>query len=120
MKLLGEGLYRLGELAFASGAREIFNPVEGGPTLQAPSDLEPFRAGIPHGKVNVTSIHLFSSCPMGEDQSRCVVDSYGKHHAVSNLYINDASMLPACPGVNPQATIMAIVRRNTEQFLRGL
>ncbi len=120
MKLLGEGLYRLGELAFASGAREIFNPVEGGPTLSRPSDLEPFRSGVPHGKVNVTSIHLFSSCPMGEDQSRCVVDSYGRHHAVSNLYINDASMLPACPGVNPQATIMAIVRRNTENFLRQL
>jgi choline dehydrogenase-like flavoprotein len=120
MKLLGEGLYRLGQLAFAAGAVEVFNPIEGGASLRSPSDFEVFRRGVPHGKVNLTSIHLFSSCPMGEDTGRCAVDSFGRHHAMDNLFINDASILPACPGVNPQATIMAIARRNAVQFLRSL
>jgi len=33
------------------------------------------------------------------------------------LYINDGSMLPDSPGVNPQGTIMAMARRNAFHFL---
>ena len=37
--------------------------------------------------------------------------------APSNLRVNDASLLPDAPGVNPQAAIMAIAARNADQFL---
>jgi len=33
-----------------------------------------------------------------------------------NLYVNDASMLPDSPGINPQGTIMALARRNALHF----
>ena len=32
------------------------------------------------------------------------------------LYVNDASLLPTSPGVNPQGTIMAIARRNATHW----
>ena len=31
--------------------------------------------------------------------------------------MNDASLLPDAPGVNPQGPIMAIAARNSDQFL---
>ena len=57
------------------------------------------------------------SLPMGEDRTRCAVDSYGRLHGYDNVRVHDASILPKSPGVNPQGTIMAIVRRNTRQML---
>lgn len=66
---------------------------------------------------NLMTIHLFSSCPMGEDRSKCAADSFGHIHGFKNLFINDASLLCSAPGVNPQGSIMAIARRNALKFL---
>lgn len=96
--LLHVGLDRLTELLKAAGAIDIISPK----------------------KIDLSTIHLFSSCPMGEDQGRCAVDSYGRVHGLDNIYLNDASILPSTPGVNPQAVIMAIARRNVEHFLKSL
>ena len=68
---------------------------------------------------NLMTIHLFSSCPMGEAKNRCATDSFGRLHGFRNLYINDASLLCTAPGVNPQGTIMALARRNVMHFLEG-
>jgi choline dehydrogenase-like flavoprotein len=63
------------------------------------------------------TIHLFGSCPMGEDRSRCAANSFGKVYGPRNLYIADASLLCGPPGVNPQGSVMAIARRNVLNFL---
>nr|MBA2445152.1 hypothetical protein [Nocardioidaceae bacterium] len=34
-----------------------------------------------------------------------------------NLRVNDASLLPWAPGINPQGTLMAIAHRNVDAFL---
>jgi choline dehydrogenase-like flavoprotein len=33
------------------------------------------------------------------------------------LWVNDASLLPQAPGVNPQGTVMAFARRNVLHYL---
>jgi choline dehydrogenase-like flavoprotein len=66
------------------------------------------------------TIHLFSSCVMGEARDVCAVDSFGKVHGQQNLFVNDASLLCTAPGVNPQGSIMAIARRNALHFANGL
>lgn len=119
LALLGEGLYRLGQMAFAAGAQEIWNPVAGAPSIRHPDELRWMRQGLPHDKINVSTIHLFSSCPMGEDPRSTAVDSYGRVHGYENLYLNDASILPLSPAVNPQGTVMAVARRNAMRFLAG-
>jgi choline dehydrogenase-like flavoprotein len=63
------------------------------------------------------TVHLFSSVPMGEDPARCPVDSFGAVRGVRGLRVNDASLLPGPPGVNPQGTVMAIAARNVSAFL---
>ena len=112
MKQLGRGLYRLGEVLFAAGAKELIFPMKGYESVKRLDKLDALQSGLSHSSTPITAIHLFSSCPMGEDRSKCAVDSYGKLHGYDNIHLNDASILPECPGVNPQATIMAIARRN--------
>jgi choline dehydrogenase-like flavoprotein len=93
---LNDGLHKLTEILAAAGA-----------VAQYPN-------------TNLMTIHLFSSCPMGERKSRCAADSFGLVHGEKDLYINDASLLCTAPGVNPQGTIMAIARRNVLHFLSTL
>ena len=38
-------------------------------------------------------------------------------HGTRNVYVNDASLLPDAPGVNPQASVMAIAIRNARRFV---
>lgn len=117
MKKMGEGLYRLAEVLLSSGAEELIFPMKGYESVKRLSQLAPLKSsGLPDAGAPITSIHLFSSCPMGEDKNKCAVNSYGKLHGYENIYLNDASILPDCPGVNPQATLMAIARRNVKQF----
>jgi choline dehydrogenase-like flavoprotein len=44
----------------------------------------------------------------------------GQVHGTANLFVNDASLVPTAPGVNPQGTVMALARRNTLHFLGQL
>ena len=48
-----------------------------------------------------------------------VVDSWGEHHDVKNLYIADGSVFPTCVGVNPQVSIMAFATRTAERIAAG-
>jgi choline dehydrogenase-like flavoprotein len=74
---------------------------------------------LPKDRTNLMTIHLFSSCPMGEDARRCPVDSFGRVRGVAGLHVADGSLIPEAPGVNPQATIMALAYRCAEHALEG-
>ena len=117
--LLREGLYRLGQLVFEAGASEFFHPVEGEPAIRTRADLERIRTSLPVEKTSLSTIHLFGSCPMGEHRGHCTVDSWGRLFGYDNIWLNDSSILPNTPGVNPQGTIMAIARRNAHHWLRS-
>ena len=64
------------------------------------------------------TVHLTSSVRMGEASERTGADSFGRVWETENLYVNDASLLPDAPGVNPQAAIMAIAARNADAYLQ--
>ena len=114
---LGEGLRKLCLALFAGGATALYPSVTNCPAFLNRDDLSQLPNALPNGLANLMTIHLFSSCPMGEDQSKCAVNSFGRVHGFKNLYVNDASLLCTAPGVNPQGTIMALARRNTLNFL---
>jgi choline dehydrogenase-like flavoprotein len=66
------------------------------------------------------TVHLCGTVPMGEDRDRCAADSFGRLHGWSNLFVNDASLLPEAPGINPQGTVMAIAWRNAVKISNDL
>jgi choline dehydrogenase-like flavoprotein len=118
---LSKGLARLATLLLAAGATHVHPTVQGLPTIR--NEVEAIRwldERLARSSLSLTTVHAFSSCPMGERRDRCAADSFGKVHGYQNLYVNDASMLPDSPGVNPQATVMALARRNAAHFLETL
>jgi choline dehydrogenase-like flavoprotein len=115
---LSAGLRRLCQLLLAAGARRVYPSLAGAQPIDHEDQLSTIPAMLPPDRSNLMTIHLFSSCPMGEDQTRCVTDSMGRVHGVPNLLVNDASLIPTAPGVNPQGTVMALAHRNTMNFLQ--
>lgn len=120
MHTLTESLHKLCELLFAAGATTLYPSVMQRQPLQNLADLAQWPAQLSRQHSNLMTIHLFSSCPMGENSKRCATDSFGQVRGFDNLYIADASLLCTAPGVNPQGSIMAIARRNALKFLGRL
>lgn len=117
LALLGLAAERLATVLLASGARSIVNPVPGAPPIRALSDIPALRAGVEAGKAQITAIHLHSTVPMGAESRGCPADPWGKLRALDNVWVNDASLMPDTPGINPQGTILAIARRNAGRML---
>ena len=114
---LARGLIHLGEVLLAAGATELFPSVTDGTVAHSVDDLASWWSQVDRRRSNLMTVHLTSSVRMGEDTTRTGTDSFGRVHGIANLRVNDASLLPDAPGVNPQAAIMTIALRNAEQFL---
>jgi choline dehydrogenase-like flavoprotein len=117
LQQLTAALQKLATLLFEAGALALYPSVEGCAPLTSPADLDRLHDAMTYAQTNLMTVHLFSSCPMGEDRRRCAVDSFGNVHGQRNLHVSDASMLCSPPGVNPQGSIMALARRNALRFL---
>jgi choline dehydrogenase-like flavoprotein len=115
---LRAGLALLVRALLAAGARRVIPSVRGHPGWtdadRVESDLHdrvlPERAAL-------MTIHLFASCPMGRDPELFPVDPWGRLAGLDNIIVADGSVLPSAPGVNPQATIMALAYRATDNYL---
>ena len=114
---LAHGLRQLCRCLFAAGAQMLCPSITGSEPLRSPQDIDQLPSVLPAKRTNLMTIHLFSSCPLGENRRKCVADSFGRVHGAANLWIADGSLLPGPPGVNPQGTILAIARRNALHFL---
>lgn len=115
---LSNGLARLATMLLAAGAEEVLPSVQGMPAIKTQRDaIRWLDERLPRKALGLTTVHAFSSCPIGERSDRCAADSYGRVRDWDNLHVNDASILPDSPGVNPQGSVMAFARRNALHFL---
>jgi len=121
LRHLSAGLARLCTLLLAGGAVEVHPTVHGLPSIRSRTEaIRWLDELLSPGALSLSTVHAFSTCPFGERADRCAASSFGKLRGFDNLYINDASMLPDSPGVNPQGTVMAFARRNAIAFREGV
>jgi len=113
---LGLAFDRLCSLLWASGAKRLYPSLPVSSPLTIHSNVNSIKEGIEKGKLHLMSIHLFGSCPMGENRSHCAVNSFGKVYGCDGLYVSDGSLLGGSPSVNPQGIIMAIAKRNVSEY----
>lgn len=117
MSRLARGLVHLGEVLLAAGATTLYPPISGGPIVRSERDLAAWWDALSRSRANLMTVHLTSTVRMGADPALAGADSFGRVWGVRNLRVNDASLLPDAPGVNPQAAIMMVALRNADAFL---
>ena len=105
MRRLARGVVHLGEVLPASGTTELSPSVSDGPVVRRHEDLGAWWDAVTRSRASLMTVHLTSSVRIGEDRARTCADSFGRVWGYENLRINDASLVPDAPGVNPQCTI---------------
>jgi choline dehydrogenase-like flavoprotein len=115
--LLRSGLGRLALLMLEAGATEVYPAFRGAPVVRDRRDLATMQDRFATSKASVMTVHLCSTVPLGEHRDRCGADSFGQVNGADRIFVNDASLLPTAPGVNPQATVMAFAIRNARHFI---
>jgi choline dehydrogenase-like flavoprotein len=122
MATFKKGVKSLCKMHFAAGAIRVYPGVHGGPEALGPDDdlsvLDDLSID-PRAWSMIVS-HLFGTCRMSADPREGVVGLDFGVHGVSGLWVVDASIFPATPGVNPQHTIMALAMLATERFADAL
>ncbi len=105
MAALVDGLtFMRGLAAAGSMADSIAGEVDPGPRVQRLEDLQAFIRRTVHGYS-----HPVGTCKMGPaTDPLAVVDSTGRVHGTSNLYVADASIMPEIPRANTNLTCMLI------------
>jgi choline dehydrogenase-like flavoprotein len=103
------GIERLTEMLFAAGAREVFVPIAGTPTLSRPQPLRARRH----------QLKLMAFHPLGTTAAGSVLDTDLRVRDLDGVYVCDGSAVPTALGVNPQLTIMALATRLGEHLCRS-
>jgi choline dehydrogenase-like flavoprotein len=115
---LHDGLQKLYRLLLSAGAERLFPSIADCRFLVGDmSDVGRLPPRLPRKTTQLTAVHLSSGCPMGENREHAVVDSFGRVFDTDGLIVSDCSIMCTAPSVNPQATIMALARRNAQQYL---
>ncbi len=86
------------EVELGSGTRVVRSPEEVGPALEA---LKP-------KSMHLAAFHPTGTAAAGGDPARHPVGPTGALRGVEGVWVADGSILPGCPGVNPQVSIMAL------------
>ena len=110
------GVRGAAEIHAAAGAHTVYLPHDTLPTLRAAGgrllhpellDQLPRLAWQP-GRFGLFSAHQMSTCRLGGQAATHPLRPSGETTEVQGLYVADGSAFPACSGVNPMLTIMAL------------
>ncbi|GGT07615.1 GMC family oxidoreductase [Streptomyces chromofuscus] len=107
----------MGELLFAAGAEEVLTGIPTAPRARTPAALDALLAGVSARHLHLSAYHPTGTVAAGADAERAPADPAGRLRGVRGVLIADASVLPGCPEVNPQLSIMAAALAVTEAFL---
>jgi len=116
-KYLNDGLIKLINFIFESGADYIYIPNKNNTKLTKSSNYSDI---IKKNKFNLSSVHLLGGIKFGESDD-CLFNSFGKFKSkkMNNLYVNDSSLLTEKLLKNPQGAIMEISDQNINEAIKN-
>jgi choline dehydrogenase-like flavoprotein len=97
----------MARVMLAAGAREV-ELGGGAPQVRAEAELESAIERLDVRRLRLAGFHPSGTAAGGSDAARHPVDPEGRLRGVNGVWVADGSILPSCPGVNPQVSIMAI------------
>ncbi len=96
-------------LLFQGGAVELYMPIAGIEKVESLNELDRKLNEVSPENLEIITVHVMASCPMGPDPATSVINPEGKLWNMKNILVADASILPSNIGESPQGTIMAFV-----------
>ncbi|MEU5882608.1 GMC family oxidoreductase [Spirillospora sp. NPDC047279] len=114
---LRRAMVAMGEILFAAGAREVLTGLPHAPVAGGPGSLRSAVASAPVMDLRLAGFHPTGTARMGADPERAPVDPSGRLRGVRGVVVADASVVPGCPEVNPQLTIMALALHVADQAI---
>jgi choline dehydrogenase-like flavoprotein len=105
---LRRAMTAMGRILFAAGATEVLTGLARRPVARTQEELAAIVADVAMAETHLAGFHPTGTARMGDDAERAPVDADGRLRGVDGVYVADASVLPTCPEVNPQLTIMAM------------
>lgn len=97
----------IARVMLAAGAEQV-EPGGGAPPVRRESEIEASLARLDVRRLRLGGFHPTGTAAAGADPSRHPVDPHGRLRGVDGVWIADGSILPSCPSVNPQISIMAM------------
>jgi choline dehydrogenase-like flavoprotein len=114
---LKKAMVAMGRILFAAGATEVLTGLARSPLARTQEELTAIVADVSMAETHLAGFHPTGTARMGADAERAPVDTSGRLRGVDGVYVADASVLPTCPEVNPQLTIMAMALYVAENAL---
>ncbi|ANP51584.1 choline dehydrogenase-like flavoprotein [Streptomyces griseochromogenes] len=108
----------MGELLFAAGAEEVLTGIPRTPRVRSLPELDAVLAGTSVRQLHLSAYHPTGTVAAGASSQHFPVDPEGRLRGVHGVLVADASVLPSCPQVNPQLSIMAAALAIAELHLR--
>ncbi|GGW60328.1 putative GMC-type oxidoreductase [Streptomyces lucensis JCM 4490] len=110
----------MGELLFAAGAEEVLTGIPRTPRVRSLTELRDVVAGTGARRLHLSAYHPTGTAAAGASPQRFPADPQGRLRGVHGVLIADASVLPSCPQVNPQLTVMAAAMAITENQTKAI
>ena len=97
----------MAQALLAAGAESVMLG-GGAPDVRRVSDLPAALERMTPRRLHLAAFHPTGTAAAGSDAARHPVDAHGRLRGAEGVLVADASILPRCPGVNPQVSIMAL------------
>ncbi|MGW3851493.1 GMC family oxidoreductase N-terminal domain-containing protein [Streptomyces fagopyri] len=109
----------MGRVLFAAGAEEVLTGVPAAPRARSLDELDGLLTRVTARNLHLSAFHPTGTAAAGGDPQRAPVDPVGRLRGARGILVVDGSVLPGCPEVNPQLTIMAVALALSETWLEG-
>lgn len=115
---LVKSIAAMGQILLAAGATEVLTGVRGHEQVHDLAGLEEAVHHADPSRLHVAAFHPTGTARMGSDSHTHPVDGTGRLNGADGVWMVDASIVPSCPEVNPQITIMALALAVAEGVAR--
>lgn len=109
----------MGQLLLAAGAEEVLTGIAVAPRARSLPELDEILGRVGPRNLHLSAYHPTGTVSAGADAQRFPADPAGRLRGVHGVLIADAAVLPGCPEVNPQLSIMAAALAVTEGHVEG-
>ncbi|MGW7402975.1 GMC family oxidoreductase N-terminal domain-containing protein [Streptomyces sp. NPDC054833] len=107
----------MGELLFAAGAEEVLTGIPTTPRVRTLPELDTVLTNTSARRLHLSAYHPTGTVAAGADPQRFPANANGQLRGIQGVLITDAAVLPGCPEVNPQLSIMAAALAITGAYL---